>query len=171
MATPRTDARAPTPRWFGLLLLSVVLGTFVLILLGGYVKALGAGLACPEWPSCEGGTLTTTQTDKGYSQQQVAAEVVHRAVASIVGVLVLLCAAASWRLRDVRPAVRTPILLSLPVLLIQIGLGGWTVTGGLQPLVVTAHLGMATIFFTLWVIAAVVTLDPRVRHPSEAVVS
>ena len=25
---------------------------FILIIFGGYVKALGAGLACPDWPLC-----------------------------------------------------------------------------------------------------------------------
>jgi len=162
-----------TPTWFALLLLAVVIGTFALILLGGYVKALGAGLACPDWPTCEGGTLTDTESETPYSDQQVAAEVIHRAVASVVGVLVILAAIAAWRLPGVLRTARLLIFASLPLLAVQVLLGGRTVTGGLEPLVVTAHLGTATVFFTLWVVAATLTLvaNGLQRTPPEAVVN
>ncbi|MHA2172479.1 MAG: COX15/CtaA family protein, partial [Candidatus Kariarchaeaceae archaeon] len=30
----------------------LVITTYTLILMGGYMKAIGAGLACPDWPLC-----------------------------------------------------------------------------------------------------------------------
>ena len=39
---------------FATLALVASLATYLLIVLGGLVRATGAGLACPDWPLCHG---------------------------------------------------------------------------------------------------------------------
>ncbi|MDY6779004.1 MAG: hypothetical protein SV760_00325, partial [Halobacteria archaeon] len=44
--TDRVAARVSFKLYLGLTLVS----TYVLMLLGAYTKAIGAGLSCPDWP-------------------------------------------------------------------------------------------------------------------------
>src|SRR4051812_15313353 len=109
---------------FERLALATLVGTFVLMMLGGYVKAIGGGLACPDWPKCYhswypfvGGAIPPTE-DGGFPAWMVGWEWTHRFVASIVGVMILSTAVAAWRLRPVEPRVRfyaTAALVLLPI--------------------------------------------------------
>jgi cytochrome c oxidase assembly protein subunit 15 len=120
------------------------------MVLGAYVKAIGAGMACPEWPSCEGGQFVP-----GLADPLVAAELAHRTAASLVA----LCGAALLVLLVVRyrheRALVVLTLAAASTLAVQIGLGAVTISSTLHPLVVTAHLAVATLFFALTLLIAV----------------
>jgi cytochrome c oxidase assembly protein subunit 15 len=128
--------------------------TALLIVLGVYTAASGAGLACrQQWPLCDGGLFPQTLPS--------FVEWLHRFVAMIAGFVILGAAAATWRYgsdRRTRLAATTAVVL-LPA---QVILGGATVTiegaipwgysAGVHALHLGAALGIfsALLLATLW---------------------
>jgi heme A synthase len=123
--------------------------TYVLMLLGAYTSAIGAGLSCPDWPTCYGTWIPFLHPEivanAPYSAWQIFAEWAHRGLAVVVGFLILGTALAAWRFHRNRPVVTWSATLALVVLPIQVVLGRFTVTQLLEPLIVTAHLGTAIV--------------------------
>lgn len=146
------------------LILLALLLTFGVVSLGAYVRLSDAGLGCPDWPGCYGhvsphhaaaaiDTELAARPDGPVSHAKAWKEMIHRYFAGSLGVLVLLIAIMSWRMRrDAMGSPALPILL-LGLIIFQALLGMWTVTLLLKPFVVTAHLlgGMATLSLLLWV--------------------
>jgi len=146
-----------------LLLCSVVL-TFLVIVVGAYVRLEDAGLGCPDWPGCYGQLLGVpdevhelAQAEQAFPGKSVDAgrawkEMFHRYLAGMLGLLIAAIAVIAWRRRAA--IGRPPWLASALVLLVafQATLGMWTVTMLLQPAIVTLHLlgGMAIFALLLW---------------------
>src|SRR5216117_982331 len=148
---------------FSRLASAAVVATFVLIILGGLVRATGAGLACPDWPLCHGRLIPPLDP-------LVLTEWSHRFVASIVGILTLAVAVAAWRLRKVGQLGLVGLSnLALVLVIVQIGLGGLTVRHALSAWLVVAHLGTAMAFFATLIILTVTTMTgpaaPRRHDP------
>ncbi|WP_127559146.1 COX15/CtaA family protein [Saccharospirillum alexandrii] len=134
------------------------------VVLGSFTRLVDAGLGCPDWPTCYG-HIWAPQTDEQINRANEAfpeipvdlektwPEMVHRYLASLLGLLILILAAVSFRYRH-RPEqpFKLPLLLLFMVIL-QGAFGAWTVTLKLWPQVVTAHLlgGFAT-FTLLWLL-------------------
>jgi protoheme IX farnesyltransferase len=121
---------------FATLALIASLATYLLIVLGGLVRATGAGLACPDWPLCHGRLIPPLQG-------LIIIEYSHRLVASLVGFLTLALTVSAWR----RRLFRGHAFLALLLVGVQIVLGGLTVRTELSAWLVVAHLGTAMVFF------------------------
>lgn len=123
--------------------------TYVLMLLGAYTSAVGAGLSCPDWPTCYGTVVPffhpEVVANSPYSALQIFVEWAHRGLAMIVGFLILGTTIAAWRVERDRPVVVWSATIALVFLPIQVALGRFTVTELLQPVIVTAHLGTAIV--------------------------
>lgn len=121
--------------------------TYVLMLLGAYTSAIGAGLSCPDWPTCYGTWVPflhpEIMANTPYSALQIFAEWAHRGLAMIVGFLILGTVLAAWRFQRNRPVVVWSATFALVALPIQVALGRFTVSTLLEPVIVTAHLGVA----------------------------
>ena len=146
-----------------LVLCSVVL-TFLVIVVGAYVRLEDAGLGCPDWPGCYGQLIgvpdeahEVAKAEQAFPGKTVDAgrawkEMFHRYLAGTLGLLVLAIAAIAWRMRG--ETGRTPWLATLLVAVVafQATLGMWTVTMLLKPAIVTLHLlgGMATLAVLMW---------------------
>ncbi len=147
------------------LIAATVLITFALIMLGAWVRLTDAGLGCPDWPGCYG-KLTPKQAsaeiadavraqggDHGpVSMGKAWREMIHRYIASGLGLLILVIAATAWTLRArLRQSPILPTVL-VGVVIFQGLLGMWTVTLLLKPAIVTLHLagGMLTLALLVW---------------------
>lgn len=131
----------------------------VVVVLGAYVRLSNAGLSCPDWPGCYGQlTVSAALANSAHiaahypetplEPDKATKEMVHRYVAATLGLLICAIALLAWRSGR---GVRLPLLLVVLVV-VQALLGMWTVTLGLKPLVVTAHLigGMGVLAMLWW---------------------
>ena len=129
-------------------LVLVALGlTFVVVVVGAYVRLSDAGLGCPDWPLCYGHPLPA-DIASGDALAKAWKEMGHRYLAGTLGLLLLAIAVLSWKAR--RSAWLATAIVATVVL--QATLGKWTVTMLLKPAIVTAHLlgGMATLALLVW---------------------
>jgi cytochrome c oxidase assembly protein subunit 15 len=143
--------------WFVRLARAGAVLALVVVMLGAWVRLTDAGLGCPDWPGCYGRLLVpdaaTPQHELGseYARPLEAGkawrEMIHRYLASTLGLICLALAVIAWRnRRDPAQPWRAPVALVALVVFPGL-LGMWTVTLLLKPIVVVAHLlgGFATL--------------------------
>jgi len=136
---------------FPLLSLATAVSVYVLIVIGGLVASYGYGLACPDWPLCNGQIVPTFNTP-------VIVEYTHRLWTLVVTALVIATAAFAWKKYQWANKVTIISTLTFILLLGQIVLGMITVDTRTLPLVVTAHLALATLVFASALTASFVSL-------------
>jgi heme o synthase len=139
---------------FAKLTVAAAVATFVLISIGGLVRATDSGLGCPDWPLCFGDWLPPADLHAWI-------EHTHRLVAAVfVGPLVGavgLITVFSGRRRD-RPLLAAAVVAGVLVI-VQSLLGAAVVLEGLAAELVTAHLAMALV-----VLAATIFLADRAAN-------
>jgi heme a synthase len=140
--------------------------TFILIILGAFVRLSDAGLGCPDWPGCYGNLTPHHSTEQIRAEQDARPfgpvtmakawkEMAHRYLAMIVGALIAAIMFAAWRNRAAfQQGGKLATVLAVAVIF-QAALGAWTVTMLLKPAIVTSHLlGGVTIFALLMLLLA-----------------
>ncbi|WP_367847435.1 heme A synthase [Rhodoferax sp. WC2427] len=126
--------------------------TFDLVLFGAFTRLTDSGLGCPDWPGCYGNAsplgavAEITQAQAAMPTGPVThgkawVEMVHRYLATSVGVLILVLAVASWwaRRKDASINPWWPTF-TLVWVCVQGAFGALTVTMKLFPAIVTLHL-------------------------------
>lgn len=163
--------------------IALILSVLV-IMLGAYTRLTDAGLGCPDWPGCYGRMVlphnepALKESQQSYPNLPIVphkawTEMVHRYVAGVLGILILILAIGTIvkRRRGIRVPLAAPLLL-VGILIFQAILGMWTVTLRLLPLVVTGHLlgGMSIAGLLSWVCAATspAALNPPLQTPKDA---
>jgi cytochrome c oxidase assembly protein subunit 15 len=139
-----------------------VIVSFVVIVLGAYVRLSHAGLGCPDWPGCYGKLTWPDHSSEiaaandAFPERPVDIgkawkEMVHRYLAGFLVLLVLAINVLAWR-RGAPDRVKVLAAVILGLILFQAALGMWTVTLKLKPIIVMAHLlgGLATFSLLLW---------------------
>ena len=121
--------------------------TFVVVVVGAYVRLSDAGLGCPDWPLCYGNPVPAQIAD-GDALAKAWKEMGHRYLAGTLGVLLLLLGFLSFRYKA-SPGLASAIVI---LVIFQATLGMWTVTMLLKPAIVTAHLlgGMTILALLAW---------------------
>ena len=122
--------------------LGTILGALALVTLGGAVRVTDSGLACPDWPLCDGRIIPT-------GDFHVWIEWTHRLLASVVGLAILAVWVVAWRRYRDRPWIIVPATLAIVALGVQVVLGGLTVTEDLAAEIVSAHLATAMVIVLL----------------------
>lgn len=156
----RSRKLSPAQRLRALTLLTLFV-TFDLVLFGAFTRLTDSGLGCPDWPGCYGhaspmgAQSAITQAQEAMPTGPVThgkawIEMLHRYMATGVGVLIVTLLAARWwegrrslALKNTTahnlPSLWWPTLTLLLVCL-QGAFGALTVTMKLFPAIVTLHL-------------------------------
>jgi cytochrome c oxidase assembly protein subunit 15 len=113
---------------------------FVLLVWGNLVAGLKAGLACPDWPLCQGAVLPPFRLD-------IIMEFTHRVIAAVAAVFLLLLA---WRrFRDYRGIAKAVPLAAVGLIAVEILLGGVVVLLELPIQITTLHFMTGLVVFLL----------------------
>ena len=136
--------------------------TLAVVMLGAYVRLSHAGLGCPDWPGCYGRLAAPShpaavaEANAAFPERPVHTakawkEMVHRYLASGLGLVILVLAGLAWAGRRSGLPVGLPTLL-VALVVFQGLLGMWTVTLLVNPSIVTLHLagGLATLALLWW---------------------
>jgi cytochrome c oxidase assembly protein subunit 15 len=162
---------------FRRLCLVATLVALCVVVLGAWVRLGDAGLGCPDWPGCYG-HLTVGKAvensdaanaafpERPLEPEKALKEMIHRYVASGLGLLIIAIAIVAWQnRRDATQPMRLPGFL-VALVVFQGLLGMWTVTLLVKPFIVTAHLagGLTTMALCWWLALRV---DRTTRPPGE----
>lgn len=173
----RRHAGAGSARRLHALTLLTLFLTFDLTLFGAFTRLTDSGLGCPDWPGCYGNAspagarheialAESAQPTGPVTHAKAWIEMLHRYLATGVGGLILVLAAATaWARRAQRRAATTAHnaaalstwwpLATLVWVCVQGAFGALTVTWKLYPAIVTLHLLGAVALLALLCIQAV----------------
>jgi heme a synthase len=144
--------------------LLTVVAVYFLILVGGIVRASGAGMGCPDWPTCFGQLIPPTQESQlpaDYHQRYIGygntefnvvktwTEYLNRLTGVTIGFLILLTA---WRSRIYRKHDKAIFYWAWAVFFL-VGFQGWlgstVVASNLKPVIITLHMLLALLIVAL----------------------
>ena len=149
-----------------------ITAVYFLILVGGIVRASGAGMGCPDWPTCFGQWIPPTDVsqlpsnyqeiyaNRGYENTQFNpvktwTEYTNRLAGMSIGILIFLTA---WSSRIYLKTDKTIFYGALSVFFL-VGFQGWlgsqVVASNLKPFMITLHMLLALVIVAMliWVIA------------------
>ncbi|MFC5496009.1 heme A synthase [Caenimonas terrae] len=173
----RNKHASPARRLGALALLTLFL-TFDLVLFGAFTRLTDSGLGCPDWPGCYG-TAGPIAAHAQISQAQAAmptgpvthdkawVEMIHRYLATGVGVLITTLALSTWLLRRRGAVTQAPWLpwVTLAWVCLQGAFGALTVTMKLFPAIVTMHLLGGLVLLALLTVQAAASGRATGRAP------
>lgn len=143
-----------------------IFAVYIVILAGGIVRASGAGMGCPDWPTCFGQWVPPTDeaqlpanyheiyAERGYQDTQFNpvktwTEYTNRLVGVTIGFLILLTA---WSSRIYLKTDKTIFHLAVTAFLL-VGFQGWlgstVVASNLKPVMITLHMLLALFIVAL----------------------
>jgi cytochrome c oxidase assembly protein subunit 15 len=143
-----------------------IFAVYIVILMGGIVRASGAGMGCPDWPTCFGQWIPPTEeaqlpanyheiyAQRGYQNTQFNpvktwTEYANRLVGVSIGFLIFLTA---WSSRIFLKSDKTIFYLSLSTFFL-VGFQGWlgssVVASNLKPVMITLHMLLALVIVAL----------------------
>ena len=176
-AAPARDSRAV--RRFRALALATVAIIYALILVGGIVRASGAGMGCPDWPLCFGRWIPPTDVaelpanyreiyaDRGYAETEFNAvktwtEYLNRLLGAFTGLAILATLVAAVPLRRSAPSALWLSFAAFVLVGVQGWLGARVVASLLAPGMITLHMLLAQVIVGLVIAAAVRAARPRI---------
>ena len=147
-----------------------IFAVYFVILVGGIVRASGAGMGCPDWPTCFGQWVPPTDESqlpanyheiyaaRGYENTafnpvKTWTEYTNRLVGVTIGFLIFMTA---WSSRIYLKTDKTTFYLALSAFFL-VGFQGWlgsaVVASNLKPLMITLHMLLALFIVALLIYA------------------
>src|SRR6186997_3347344 len=147
--------------------------TYFLILVGGLVRASGAGLGCPDWPRCFGSWIPPSsaanlppQFDPAqFNPTLMWTEYVNRLLGVTVGLLIVATAISAWRHHRHQPRILWATIAAFLLVGFEGWLGGRVVAHELAAWIVTAHLIVAIVIVQLLLYATFEAFAPAPKAP------
>lgn len=143
-----------------------IFAVYFVILAGGIVRASGAGMGCPDWPTCFGQWVPPTEesqlpanyheiyAQRGYENTQFNpvktwTEYTNRLIGATTGILIFLTA---WSSRIFLKTDKSIFYLAVSCFLL-VGFQGWlgstVVASNLKPFMITLHMLLALFIVAL----------------------
>lgn len=150
--------------------------TYLLILVGGLVRASGAGLGCPDWPRCFGSWIPPAsaaslppQFDPSqFNPVLMWTEYLNRLLGVTVGLLIFATAVSAWRNHRHQPRILWATIAAFLLVGFEGWLGGRVVAHELAAWIVTAHLIVAIVIVQLLLFATFEAFAPLAPHAPKA---
>ncbi len=128
--------------------------SFIVVVLGAYTRLSDAGLGCPDWPTCYGQIITTSNNIDGITYWDAKAwkEMIHRYAASLLGLVIIVISVISVFNKNIPKNSKVTSVLLVFLVVFQGILGMLTVTELLHPVIVLGHLlgGMTIVSLLFW---------------------
>lgn len=145
---------------------------YALILVGGIVRATGAGMGCPDWPTCFGQWIPPTSesqlpadyqqiyADRGYAEttfnvRKTWTEYLNRLLGVFTGFTILATLIVSLPYRRTQASVFWLSLAGFILVGVQGWLGSRVVASNLHPGMITVHMLLAQVIVGILIAALV----------------
>ncbi len=156
---------------------------FFLIFVGGFVRASGSGMGCPDWPKCFGRWVPPTQESqlppnyqsiyahRGYKDVRFNAfktwtEYLNRLIGVLLGIALIGCFSLSFFTPHANPLL---VRVFSGASVLSVGVQGWlgakVVSSNLRPFVLTAHMSLALLLIFLLLGAYYFSLKKPTHQP------
>ena len=150
--------------------------TYVLILVGGLVRASGAGLGCPDWPRCFGGwvpPMSAADLPPQFDPSQfnpalMWTEYLNRLLGVTVGFFILATVISAWRHHRREPRILWTSIAAVLLTGFQGWLGGRVVAAELAAWIVTVHMIVALVIVQMLLYVTVAAMTGRDVRRAEA---
>lgn len=150
---------------------AMTLVVFAQLVLGAIMRHTESGLAVPDFPRAYGQWLPSVSADavESYNHErrwvlqlpqitmaQLAFHLAHRGGAIVVAIVLVGVCLSILRRHPALAALRVPAMLILLLLVVQIGLGAWTIWSQKAPVIASAHVAVgASILGLSWLMTIV----------------
>ena len=123
--------------------IATLVSLFTLMFIGGYVSASGVGLTCPKWPLCPAGFVP---------MEEFLIEYFHRSVAAVTGILVFVTMFFVLKSKITPRPMKIASIIASCAAAGQITLGAIVIMERLHAILVTVHLGLGLLLFSMTLI-------------------
>ena len=123
--------------------IATLVSLFTLMFIGGYVSASGVGLTCPKWPLCPAGFVP---------MEEFLIEYCHRSVAAVTGILVFVTMFFVLKSKITPRPMKIASIIASCAAAGQITLGAIVIMERLHAILVTVHLGLGLLLFSMTLI-------------------
>lgn len=148
--------------------------TYLLIAVGGLVRASGAGLGCPDWPRCFGSWIPPASAaalppefdPAQFNPTLMWTEYLNRLLGVTVGFAILAATVSAWRHHRRQPRILWPVVAAVLLTGFQGWLGGRVVANDLAAWIVTVHMLVALVIVSLLLVAVLESMTAVTSGPA-----